>query len=106
MVQGDGGGPRLTWRRWREESRLWRLAQVGTGADRRQEEGLPEDPLPVRVHPILGPGLTFQVLERQAGEPQAPSVRQDQPRPRDEQASLARCDLVVVGAEEPRALGD
>src|SRR5438445_224808 len=94
-------------RRWRcEDTRLLWLAQLGAGAHRREEERLPEDALPVRVHLALRPGLAGEVLQGQAREPQTPAVWEDEPGPRDEETVLAGGDLVVVGPDEPSAFGD
>ncbi len=58
------------------------------------------------VHLVFGPALPLHVLEREAGQSQAPAVGEDEACPRDEQAVLPDGHLVVVGADEPRALGD
>src|SRR6266550_998294 len=58
------------------------------------------------VHLVLGPALPLHVLEREAGQAEAPAIGEDEACPRNEQAILPDDDLVVIGADEPRALGD
>src|SRR5207249_2554308 len=90
-------GPRrdLPRRRRREYAGLLGLAQLRTSADGRQHHRLPEHALPVRVDPALRTGLPGEILQGQTREPKTPAIGEDEPRPRDEQAVLARRDLVV-----------
>src|SRR5260370_13547976 len=99
----EGARGDLARRRRGEEARLLRLAELDAGADRGQEERAVEGAAPVGVHLVLGTGLPLHVLEVEAGQAQAPAVREDKARPPDEQPVLPASDLVVVEADAPRA---
>ena len=88
LAEGTSGDLTRRWRR--ERARLLWLAHLGAGANGREEERLPEDALPVRVHLALRPGLAGEVLQGQAREPQTAAVGENEPRPRDEETVLAR----------------
>src|SRR5439155_414939 len=96
----------LARRRRGEWARLLRLTELHAGADRGQQERAAEGAAPVGVHLVLRTALPLHVLEREAGQPEAPAIREDEACPRDEQAILPDDDLVVIRADEPRALGD